>query len=94
MVKVLESVVPSVNEEGEDILYSEVEEAIRSLKRHEISNTDRITTEMFQSEGESLVRKVHDVYCKVWQEEKMLEEWASLLLVPIPKIAAIVIPTE
>ena len=34
MIKELESIIPSANEDAEDILHSEIEEAIRFLKRH------------------------------------------------------------
>ena len=94
MVKELESIILPVNEDTEDILYSEVEEAIRSLKRHETPSTDGITAEMFPDGGENLVRKPHELCNKVWQEEKMPEGLVRPVLIPIPKKAVSVICTE
>ena len=94
VVKALESIVPPVNEDAKDILYSEAEEAIRSLKRHKTPNADRITAEMFQAGGENLVRQLHELCNNVCQEEKMSEEWARYVLVPIPKKAVSAISTE
>ncbi|CAF2040267.1 unnamed protein product, partial [Rotaria magnacalcarata] len=43
MVKELEGISPSYKEGPQDILYSEVEEAIRTLKSNKSSGSDGIT---------------------------------------------------
>ena len=65
VVKALESIIPSVNEDAKDILYSEAEEAIRSLKRHKNPGADGITAEIFQAKSENLVQQLHELCNKV-----------------------------
>ena len=43
----------------QQVLYSEVEEAIRALKKDKSSGSDGITAEMIQARGEQLVQQIH-----------------------------------
>ncbi|CAF4556575.1 unnamed protein product, partial [Rotaria magnacalcarata] len=52
MVKELEGISPSYKEGPQDILYSEVEEAIQTLKSNKSPGSDGITAEMIQAGGE------------------------------------------
>ena len=52
MIRDLKRITLTSTEEPQDILYSEVEEAIGSLKKNKIPGSDRITTEMLQAGGE------------------------------------------
>ncbi|CAF4738204.1 unnamed protein product, partial [Rotaria sp. Silwood1] len=49
VIKELESIIPPIHENAENIQYSEVEEAIRALKKHKSSGADGITAEMIQA---------------------------------------------
>ena len=59
VVRELEMITPTSTEEPQNILYSEVEEAIRTLKRKKSPGSDGITAEMIQAGGEQLVRQIH-----------------------------------
>ncbi|CAF2067958.1 unnamed protein product [Rotaria magnacalcarata] len=85
MVKELEGISPSYKEDPQGILYSEVEEAIRTLKSKKSPGSDGITAEMIQAGGEQLTHKIHSLCSKVWHEGVIPEEWGKSILIPIPK---------
>ena len=66
MIKDLEMITPTSTEEPQNILYSEVEEAMRTLKRNKSPESDEITAQMIQTAGEQLVRQIHLLCNKVW----------------------------
>ena len=69
----------------QDILYSEVQAAINSLKRNKSPGSDGITAEMLQAGYEPLSREIHKLCNKTWHEGTIPEEWDKSILVPIPK---------
>ena len=85
MARDLEMIAPTSIEEPQNILYSEVEEAIRTLKRNKSPGSDGITAEMIQAGGEQLVRQIHLLCNKAWNESTIPEEWSKSILVPVPK---------
>ena len=85
MTKDLEIITPTSTEEPQNILYSEVEEAIPTLKRNKSPGSDEITAEMIQAGGEQLVRQILWLCNKAWNESTIPEEWSKSILVPIPK---------
>ena len=85
IVRDLKRITPTNTEEPQGILYSEVEEAIRSLKKNKNSGPDGITAEMLQAGGEQLTREIHKLCNKAWQEGTIPKEWGKSILVPIPK---------
>ena len=85
VAKGLEMIIPASTEEPQNILYSEVEEAICTLKRNKSPGSDEITAEMIQASGEQLVRQIHLLYNKAWNESNIPEECNKSILVPIPK---------
>ena len=85
MAKDLEMITPASTEELQNILYSEVEETIRTLKGNKSPGSDGITAAMIQAGGEQLVRQIHWLCNKVWNESTIPEEWSKSILVPIPK---------
>ncbi|CAM4979652.1 unnamed protein product [Rotaria socialis] len=85
MVKELEDISPPENEDPHDILYSEVQAAINSLKRNKSPGSDGVTAEMLQAGGEPLSRQIHTLCNKAWHEGTIPEEWGKSILVPIPK---------
>ena len=85
MAEDLKKITPTSTEEPQNILYSEVEEAIRTLKRNKSPGLDGITVEMIQADGEQLVRQIHQLCNKAWSESTIPEEWSKSILVPIPK---------
>ncbi|CAF3252389.1 unnamed protein product, partial [Rotaria socialis] len=75
MVKELEGIFPSYEEDPQDILYSEVEEAIRTLKSNKIPGSDGITAEMIQAGGEQLTHEIHSLCNKAWHEGVIPESY-------------------
>ena len=66
MTKDLKMITPTSTEKPQNILYSEIEEAIRTLKRNKSPGYDEITAEMIQAGEEQLVRQIHLLCNKVW----------------------------
>ncbi|CAF5052076.1 unnamed protein product, partial [Rotaria magnacalcarata] len=85
MIKELVDIEPPEDEVHQDILYSEVQTAINSLKRNKSPGSDGITAEMLQAGGEPLSRQIHKLCNKAWHEGTIPEEWGKSILVPIPK---------
>ena len=85
MVRDLKRITPTNTEDLQEILYSEVEEAIRSLKKNKSPGSDGITAEMLQAGGEKLAREIHKLCNKAWQEGTIPKKWGKSILVPIPK---------
>jgi hypothetical protein len=85
VVKELEEISPPNNDDSYDILYSEVQEAIHTLKRNKSPGSDGITAEMLQAGWEQLARQMHKLCNKAWDEGTIPEEWGRSILVPIPK---------
>ena len=85
MAKELEDIAPPGDEDPQDILYSEVQTAINSLKRNKSPGSDGITAEMVQAGGEPLSQQIHKLCNKAWHEGTIPEEWGKSILVSIPK---------
>ncbi|CAF4277996.1 unnamed protein product, partial [Rotaria magnacalcarata] len=85
MIKELVDIAPPEDEVPQEILYSEVQTAINSLKRNKSPGSDGITAEMLQAGGEPLSRQIHKLCNKAWHEVTIPEEWGKSILVPIPK---------
>ena len=71
MAKELEEITPPNNDDSHDILYSEVEEAIKTRKRNKSPGSDGITAELLQAVA--------------WCEGAIPEQWGKSILVPISK---------
>ena len=85
-VKELESIAPPPREdEDETILYSEVEAAIRKLRRNKSPGPDGISGEMIVAGGEAVARELHYLCNKAWLESRIPDEWTKSTLVVIPK---------
>lgn len=85
MVKELDEITPPINKDSQNILYSEVQVAIQSLKPDKSPGSDGITAEMIQAGGEQLARQIHRLCNKAWQEGTIPDDWGKSILIPIPK---------
>ena len=85
MAKELEVITPPNNDDYHGILYSEVQSAIHTLTLNKSPGFDGITAEMLQAEREQLVRQMHKLCNKAWNEGTIPEEWGESILVPILK---------
>ena len=85
MARDLKKITSTSTEKLQNILYSQIEETIRTPKRNTSPGSDRITAEMIQASGEQLVRQIHLLCNKAWNESTISEEWSKSILVPTPK---------
>jgi len=85
MVKELENITPSYDNDPNGILYGEIEAAINKLKKNKSTGTDQITAEMLQAGGKQPIHKIFELCNRAWDEEKIAEEWRRSVLTPIPK---------
>ncbi|CAF2065175.1 unnamed protein product [Rotaria magnacalcarata] len=87
-VKDLEDITPpdcDDNTNTNNILLSEIENAIDKLKKNKSPGTDGITAEMLQAGGKQLVSNIHELCNRAWKEEAIPDDWGRSILIPIPK---------
>ena len=85
MVRELQEIAPLTSDNSHDILCSEVQDAIHTLKINKSPGSDAITVEILQAGGEQLVRQMHKLGNKAWDVGTIPEEWGESILAPIPK---------
>ena len=62
--------------------YEEIEESIANLKNGRAPGEDSIIPEIIKYEGKQLVKKLHEIICVIWREEKMPEDWETGIVCP------------
>ena len=67
------------------ILKSEVEHAIRSLKKGKSTGIDNITSEIIINGGSQMVIIMTLLCQKIWVKKEWPYEWVQYLIIPIPK---------
>ncbi len=73
-----EGLTPAINRE-------EVEEALKGMKNGKVMGPDRIPVEVWKSLGEEGADMLLDLLQKIFEQEKMPEEWRDSVIVPIFK---------
>jgi exonuclease III len=78
---------PSNEGNEEELVPSEadVERAIERLKNGKAAGCDRINAEMLKAGGGVLVKWVHRLIRKIWQDEVVPEDWRKAVIVPLHK---------
>jgi hypothetical protein len=64
---------------------TEVEVAIRKMKRYKAPGSDQIPAELIQAEGEILHSEIHKLIMLIWNKEELPHQWKEPIVVPIPK---------
>jgi hypothetical protein len=64
---------------------SEVQVAIRKLKRYESPGVDQIPAELIQAGEETLRSEIHKLIKLIWNKEKLPHQWKESIVVPIHK---------
>jgi uncharacterized C2H2 Zn-finger protein len=72
-------------EEEECPTKQEVQEAVASLKVFKAAGPDGIMAEVLKAGGEPVVEWIHQIIHKIWQEERVVEEWTTCTIVPLFK---------
>ncbi len=86
LLQELQAITPMErNDEKEDILYEEVERAIKRLKNNKSPGVDEITGEMIKAGGEELAKEIHGMCNDIWKGEKTPVEWIKSILITMPK---------
>ncbi|CAF5002173.1 unnamed protein product [Rotaria sp. Silwood1] len=80
LIKELEQISPPIQQESHDILFSEVEQAIQSLKKNKSPGLDGIQAELLQIGEESLAHEIHKLCNKIWHSEAIPEDWGNLFV--------------
>lgn len=75
-------------EENDPPKLDEIKEIIRSLKNNKSPGADNIMAELFKYGGEEMHKKIHELICKIWEEEQMPKEWSQAIICPIHKKGA------
>jgi len=84
--KSLTNAPPPSDNTDDSILWEEVTDAVRRLKRNKSPGNDGITAEMIKAGGEKLLEKIHSLCNQAWVECHVPEKWLKSVLVSIPKI--------
>ena len=71
--------------ELDEIKVEEVKDSIRLLKRGKTAGHDGITAEMLKNMGRNGVDMLTKLFNRIWQEEKIPEDWELGILMPIHK---------
>ena len=64
-------------------IYEEVSEAIQKLKPNKSPGEDSIPAELIKSAGADLWHRLHQIIIRVWDEEKIPEDWLMGLMIQI-----------
>ena len=76
----------SQNEDSEDIiLMSEIQEAIKMLKKDKSPGVDNIPGELIQAGGEHMATALHNICNQIWKNVKWPQSWTRSLVIPLPK---------
>ncbi len=68
-----------------EILISEVEDAIRSLKNRKAVGHNNIPSELLKFAGDNTVNVLHKICNCVWKSGHWLTQWTNTLIIPLPK---------
>lgn len=68
-----------------EISKKEVRAAIRSLENWKAPGSDSIPSELIKYGGDDMYNFIYRVCHKVWQEEKMPENWNEAIIIPLHK---------
>jgi len=71
----------------EDILLSEVEWAIKELKRNKSPGADNICAELIQAGGDTTAKVIHKLCSEILKTKEWPSQWTESVLITIPKKA-------
>jgi hypothetical protein len=63
----------------------EMEKATGNLRTNKASGENNIIAELIKNSSWELKKRLHALICKIWRDEKMLDDWKVGLIVPLFK---------
>ena len=76
----------STNDDKDNtILKSEIEDAIKTMKKGKSPGVDNIPGELIQAGGEYMTTALHNICNKIWKNGKWPENWTKSLVITLPK---------
>ena len=61
---------------------ADVERAIKSLKNGKAAGFDGVHAEMLKAGGNTLVKWIHRLIARIWQDEVVPDDWSRAVVVP------------
>lgn len=80
-----ENVPIRAEEEQESISIIEVELAVDKIKMGKAAGYDDVAPEMIKWGGMELIKKLWDLFKRIWEEERIPKEWEYSIIIPIYK---------
>ena len=82
--------IPSINSENSEIETNcpskvEIKDAINKTRAGQSGPIDGVVPEMLKSDIDTSVDVLHKMFCKVWDEENVPDDWTRGLISKIPK---------
>ena len=76
----------TTNDDKEDvILKSEIEAAIKTMKKEKSPGVDNIPDELIQAGGEHMSTALHNICNMIWKSGKWPQNWTKSLVITLPK---------
>ncbi|CAF1464287.1 unnamed protein product, partial [Rotaria sordida] len=84
---ITEPFIPSNEQFRQDKMPSliEVEEAINKLKSGKAPGNDGIAADLLKAGGKSMAKWLHEIIGEIWENEQMVEDWTTAILIRIYK---------
>jgi hypothetical protein len=73
------------DEHSEISTYEEIEESIKKLKNGKAPSEENIVPEMIKYGGKQLAKKLQELICAIWREEKVPADWETGIICPYLK---------
>lgn len=64
---------------------NEIQKVIKCLKSGRAPGIDGLPPDLFKTENPSLIQDLHNLYSKIWADEKIPIDWQTAIIIPIFK---------
>ncbi|CAF2103907.1 unnamed protein product, partial [Rotaria magnacalcarata] len=64
---------------------SEVYDAIKQMKNRKAPGVDNISADLLKAGGVPMTKWAHEILCDVWNNEDVVEDWATAILIRLYK---------
>lgn len=77
--------IPDDNVNVDEPTLREVELVVKAMKNNKAPGKDSIVVELLKYGGKTIIRELHKLICKIWENEEMPEDWKVGIICPIFK---------